>query len=388
MVKYIIALTKLGIKNVDIIKLLIEYKISDIASLFDSCENKIITNDLNLLRYYEIFLNRKKVEIALSEADLILSINKQHNIKTSYYGSSTYPKNLAKVTNPPAIIYYKGDEFDQGVDDAIACVGTRKPTKLSYNAVNYLVPQWVNEGCCIVSGLACGVDKLSHQSCITSNGKTIAVLAHGLDTIYPKENAALSERILQTGGILMSEYPVGIKPDRYRFVNRNRLIVGLSKAIAIFECDIKGGTMHNVEYAKRQNKPIFCPAIGNDIVEIQTGTKKLLDENIAIEIKDGRDIKNVLYAVDRMKLNKRRMSAINIKIRYLKSLIQIINEPNVLDISLAQNNIRIDNSNDIEKTFVDLVNYIASNSISIDSVINSIVENNISSIAKTLTFPD
>ena len=103
--------------------------------------------------------------------------------------------------------------------------------------------------CSIISGLACGVDKLAHQACISAGGKTVAVLAHGLDIIYPKENKTLAERILKSGGILMSEYPVGTKADRFRFVNRNRIIVGMSRAVIIYECDEKGGTMYNVEFA-------------------------------------------------------------------------------------------------------------------------------------------
>ena len=258
MTRYIIALSELGLKNNNLISLLREHSY-DIVDMFENKNQSIFEKNLDLMPLHDIFSDSSAVDLALSKADYILTRNKELGIKTTYFTASSYPKELALISNPPAIIYYKGAEFSDISLKTIACVGTRKPTRLSYNAVNYLVPQWVHEDCSIISGLACGVDKLSHQACISANGKTVAVLAHGLDTIYPKENTALAERILETGGILMSEYAVGTKPDKFRFVNRNRLIVGLSKVIVIYECDEKGGTMHNVEHARRQKKPILSP---------------------------------------------------------------------------------------------------------------------------------
>ena len=110
----------------------------------------------------------------------------------------------------------------------------------------------------------------------------------------------------------MSEYPVGTKVDKFRFVNRNRIIVGMSKAIVIYECDEKGGTMHNVEFACQQDKTIFCPKLGNEILDIQTGTKKLIDEHIATVINQGRDIKKVLDVVGVKNINSK-MTNIEIK---------------------------------------------------------------------------
>ncbi len=381
MIRYIIALNELGIKNNNLISIL-ESHSSDIITMFE--DMSIFNNQLDLASYYEIFHNKAAVDEALAKANSILHRNDELGIKTTYYTASTYPKELAKIDNPPAIIYYKGAEFSDIPAQAIACVGTRKPTKLSYNATNYLIPQWVNEGCSIISGLACGVDKLSHQACISANGKTIAVLAHGLDIIYPKENSALADRILESGGILMSEYPVGTKADKFRFVNRNRLIVGLSKAVVIYECDVNGGTMHNVEHAARQQKPIFCPAIDEVVSEMQTGTKKLLVEKTAIEIKQGRDITGVLNSVgiDSIRNPMRNME---IKFNYLHSILSIINEPLVLEATLRELNLDIPPTMDIYTIFAELIN---EGFINIDKVLSSLVANNISSIEKTLVFPD
>ena len=379
MTRYVIALSELGIKNNNLISLLLEHSL-EIEDMFDESRH-VFDNNLDLMIYFDMFNNEAKVSEALSKADTILYRNKELGVKTTYYTASTYPIELAKIDNPPAIIYYKGAEFS---DKTIACVGTRKPTRLSYNAANYLIPQWVKEDCSIISGLACGVDKISHQACITAGGKTIAVLAHGLDMIYPKENLSLADRILESGGILMSEYPVGTKVDKFRFVNRNRLIVGMSRAVVIYECDAQGGTVHNVEHAIKQHKPIFCPALGEEITEIQTGTKQLIDEKIATVIKHGRDISGVLEAVG-TSITKDRMSNLQIKLNYLHSLLSIIHKPIVLEATIRDMNLNIPISNDMYTTLVDLF---YKKHINIDNLILSLVENNIACINKTLTFND
>lgn len=381
MIRYVIALSELGLKNNNLISLLQSYS-SDIEKMFT--DSLGFEGRLELMAYQEYFLNKDLVNEALLKADTILEKNKEFNIKVTFYTDKNYPKELAKIDNPPAIIYYKGAEFSEISEHAIACVGTRKPTKLSYNAVNYLVPQWVNNNCSIISGLACGVDKISHQSCISSGGKTVAVLAHGLDMIYPKENKALADRILSSGGILMSEYPVGTKADKFRFVNRNRLIVGMSKAVVIYECDAKGGTMHNVEYATQQKKPIFCPDVGDEVIDIQTGTKKLIDEHIATVIKQGRDIKGVLDAVGVKNVNTG-MRNIDIKKIFLHSVLSILNSETVLDATIQELKLPIQKNSSFYENAVKLIN---SNTVDIDTLLNSLVLNNIASINKTLKFND
>lgn len=381
MIRYVIALSELGLKNNNLISLLQSYPL-DIEKMFT--DGSVFECRLELMAYQEYFSNKDLVDEALLKADTILEKNKELDIKETFYTDKNYPKELAKIDNPPAIIYYKGAEFSEVSEHAIACVGTRKPTKLSYNAVNYLVPQWVNNNCSIISGLACGVDKLSHQSCISSGGKTVAVLAHGLDMIYPKENKALSDRILSSGGILMSEYPVGTKADKFRFVNRNRLIVGMSKAVVIYECDAKGGTMHNVEFAAQQKKPIFCPDVGDDIIDIQTGTKKLIDENTATVIKQGRDIKGVLDAVGVKNVNTG-MKNIDIKKIFLHSVLSILNRETVLDATIQEIKLPIQKDSSFYENVIKLID---SNTVDIDTLLNSLILNNIASINKTLQFND
>lgn len=381
MIQYVIALSELGIKNNNLISLLQSYS-SDIEKMFT--DSSVFEERLEFMAYKEYFSNKNKVDEVLLKVDTILEKNKEFNIKVTFYTDKNYPKELKKTDNPPAIIYYKGAEFSEISEHAIACVGTRKPTKFSYNAVNYLVPQWVNNNCSIISGLACGVDKLSHQSCISSGGKTVAVLAHGLDMVYPKENKTLADRILSSGGILMSEYPVGTKAEKFRFVNRNRLIVGMSKAVVIYECDAKGGTMHNYEYAVQQKKPIFCPDVGDEVVDIQTGTKKLIDENIATVIKQGRDIKGVLNAVGVKNINME-MKNMDIKKIFLHSILSILNSETVLDATIQELKLPMTKNSAFYENVLKLID---SNTVNIDTLLNSLIVNNIVSVNELLQFSD
>ena len=224
------------------------------------------------------------------------------------------------------------------------------------------------------------MDKLSHQSCISSGVKTIAVLAHGLDTIYPKENQSLADRILSSGGILMSEYPVGTKADRFRFVNRNRLIVGMSKVIVIYECDENSGTMHNADFAVLQNKSIFCPDVGEKILDIQTGTKKLIDERIATVIKHGRDIKGVLNAVGIVDINMA-MKNIEIKKIFLHAVLSVLHNKTVLALTIQELGLPLQKDNSF---YENAINLIDNHALNIDMLLNSLIINNIASINKTL----
>lgn len=381
MTRYIIALSELNIKNSDIIFLL-QNHFEDIKSMFEDIS--VFNKYLDLVAYYENFSDKNILKEALTRADEILLRNEELDIKTTYYTANTYPGELALIDNPPAIIYYKGAEFSEISYSSVACVGTRKPTKVSYNAINFLIPQLVKEDCSIISGLACGVDKISHQACLSARGKTIAVLAHGLDTIYPKKNVVLAEKILKSGGILMSEYPVGIGVDKYRLVKRNRLIVGMAKTIIVFECDVNSGTMHTVEYAIKQRKKIFCPIVKNVVSEIQSGTKKLLSEKLAIGIKDGRDVKKILSAVGIPRIDNR-LSDIEIKYNYLNTMLSIMNNSKVLEDSIKELKIDVPIKDDMYSTFVHLCNC---NILNIDNLIKALVKNDIADIHKKGTFFD
>lgn len=377
MEKYFIALYKLGIKNEQLLKAITEYDSDFIVRLFEGNTDIFLTN-MEWLQYREIFENHSNLIDALESAENILRINKQNEIHTAIYSTINYPHNLMRMDNPPAILYYKGANPNAGFEKAIACIGTRKPTRFGFNAINYLIPQWVNEGFTIVSGLAAGVDRLSHISCLAEGGKTIAVLAHGLDMVYPASNRKLAEKILLCNGTLLSEYPVGTKPDKFRFVNRNRLIVGLSKVTVAMECEEKGGSMHTVEFAQEQNCPIFCPDPGDNAQKAQSGLKYILNNNIGTKIKNGLDYQNVITSAG-YNIEQPSMKVKYIKEQYLRALIVGIEDnfmiKSVLDkIGLNYNSECICLAN----LYNYLLDFIQNTDYPIQNIINLFVENIVS----------
>lgn len=334
MKRYYIALQSLDVKNDFLIKIITEYNSESILRLFEGNLDIFLT-DIEWLPYKGAFENYEKVLIALERADKILALNVQHDIHTTFYGAHDYPRNLMRIDNPPAIIYYKGANPNEGFEKAIASIGTRKPTHFGFNAINYLIPQWVNEGFAIISGLAAGADRLSHIACMVEGGRTIAVLAHGLDKVYPAANRKLAEDIIKNNGTLLTEYPAGTKPDKFRFINRNRIIVGLSKVTVAMECEEKSGTMHSIEFAQKQHCPIFCPNPGNKLDSSQSGLKYILDNNIGMPIKNGIDYKGVIKSTG-YNPNAPSLTTQYIKEQYLKSLLIGIEDENIIKSALTK----------------------------------------------------
>ncbi|EGT5620331.1 DNA-protecting protein DprA [Clostridium perfringens] len=230
----------------------------------------------------------------LSDAESVLEKNKLLGIRTIIFTSKYYPKRLKLIKNPPAIIYIKGRNILKSDEKSIACIGTRNPTSYGINVTKSIVTNLTKEKFTIISGLAYGVDKISHEISLKENGRTIAVLAHGLDIMYPKEHYELSKSILENGGTLISEYPVGTKADKFRFVQRNRIVSGLSAGILMVEAKEKSGTRHTVEFAIEQSKKIFVPVFNK--FSFESGLNiELLKNKIAIPIQGDDDYIRILY---------------------------------------------------------------------------------------------
>lgn len=281
---YIIALKELKVSNELILKLIYIFQLEDYLSLFNGNYIDLqFKYNLKLDGYDKILTNQTLLTQALEKAKEIKRLNKKSKIKSLLINNKDYPENLKNINNPPAILYYKGRKFYPKHNKSIACVGTRSVTDFGIGAVESIIPKLVSEGFTIVSGLAEGVDTLSHQRCLENKGTTIAVLAHGLDMIYPSRNENLAMDILESNGILVSEYPIGTKPDKFRFVERNRIVSGLSKGIVVFETKEKSGTMHTVNYTVEQKRPIFCPQPQN-ATETTTALAKLIQSSTAISI--------------------------------------------------------------------------------------------------------
>lgn len=176
-----------------------------------------------------------------------------------------YPQLLKQIKKPPFVLYYKGNvKILQGptpgvdVHKAIAVVGTRRITEYGKQVTESLTADLVNNGFVIVSGLALGVDATAHKTTIVNKGKTIAVLGCGVDCCYPRENQKIYEDILDSGGAIVSEYPLGQQPSLGSFPSRNRIISGLSQGVLVTEGAADSGALYTAKDAFENGRPVFA----------------------------------------------------------------------------------------------------------------------------------
>ncbi len=237
---------------------------------------------------------------ALSNASERLSDSVNLGIGAYCYHDPEYPLRLRQIPDPPAILFVKGDMSALGRKCAVAVIGTREPTEYGEEVARRSALSAAREGFVIVSGLAHGCDTFGHQGCVDAKGVGIAVLAHGLDKVYPAANKGLARDLLDLGGCLVSEYPVGMTPVRTAFAERDRIQSGLSDGVLVIETDIKGGTMHTVRFSREQMRPLACiqhpPAL---LVEPKTrGNQTMIADKWARPIPDGDTLLDFLMGLD------------------------------------------------------------------------------------------
>lgn len=208
---------------------------------------------------------RKKIEDELYK----------YNIIAVTFVSKNYPEKLKNISDPPLVLYAKGDVTLLN-KKSISIIGSRKPSDYG----KLVCEKWTNElsraGLVTVSGLAYGIDTLVAENTLNAGGKTIAVLAGGLDSIYPAQNKQLSERVAENG-LLVSEYRPKLKPQAWSFVSRNRIVSGLGLGTVIIEAGKNSGTMTTARHAIEQGRELFVVP-GNINSPNSEGTNQLIDE--------------------------------------------------------------------------------------------------------------
>lgn len=192
---------------------------------------------------------------------------------------AAYPAALAQVAAPPPLLYVKG-RISAADDWSIAVVGTRSPTSYGKEAARRLVGDLAASGLTIISGLAIGVDTLAHATTIEQGGRTLAVLASGLDQVYPERNRALAEQIIANGA-LVSEFPLGVKPIPQLFPVRNRIISGLALATLVVEAGARSGALITAQYALDQGRDVFAVP-GPIFSRMSAGTNQLIRDGAGL----------------------------------------------------------------------------------------------------------
>lgn len=187
-----------------------------------------------------------------------------------------YPKLLSHISSPPKFLYVIGNEKILN-QKAITVIGSRKMSEYGRRVTEQLVRGLVDNNLVIVSGLARGIDGVAHRGCINNKGKTIAVLGHGFDRIYPPEHRGLAKQIVVSGGCLVSEFPINYPIKRQNFILRNRIMAGMSLGTLVIESKSKSGTKVTATMAANYGREVFCVP-GPIESELSLGPAELIQE--------------------------------------------------------------------------------------------------------------
>ena len=199
---------------------------------------------------------------------------KLNNIGIICIDDEFYPECLRQIHEPPCVLYYKGD-ISLLLTDCIAIVGSRNCSRYGSDQAKLFASELCKAGFTIVSGLAEGIDSCAHLGALEVKGKTIAVMAGGLNNIYPPTNTNLAKRIVDNGGLLISENPPTFIPKTYSFIQRNRIIAGIILGVFSPEMGQKSGAMHTINFANDEGRQIFVLP-GNVTNTTNAGTNNLI----------------------------------------------------------------------------------------------------------------
>ena len=188
----------------------------------------------------------------------MLDLKNVQGIKEITTQDENYPRSLREIKDAPEVLYSKGEL--KAEEKCFAIVGARRCSDYGKQIALEIAGDLAEAGLTIVSGLAPGIDTIAHQATLERKGKTIAVLGTGIDeeSIYPQSNLKLAEKILESGGALVSEYPPGTRGTQFTFPQRNRIISGLSLGVLVVEAKQKSGALITADWARKQRRLVFA----------------------------------------------------------------------------------------------------------------------------------
>lgn len=239
-----------------------------ISLLKGSCENKyklsrmgdealdIIKDSSKLKELFKLEKGRR-----FGDYETIIQTIKKRDIGVLTIGDYEYPPGLLELNDPPFLLYYRGDLL--ALDNSmVSVVGTRKPTLTGHYSSFQLGLDFGKSGMSVVSGLAKGIDSGAHSGNIAGGGKTIAVLGNGIDSIYPKSNFQLASNIVESGGLILSEFPPGEEVRPYNFPKRNRIVAGLSWSTVVVQAPKRSGSLITGEMALDLGRDVYVHSSG------------------------------------------------------------------------------------------------------------------------------
>ncbi len=242
-------------------------------------------NWLNLLEDHPLWQSQKISKEIIEEIEKYLDSDRirnyrnqldQQGIKVTMLGETGYPQALAEISNPPFLLYGIGNMDLLKDSEAIGIVGTRVPSSYGRMVAHRLAADLAAAHWTVVSGMASGIDSYAHQGALSVRGKTIAILGSGINVIFPKENTKLYQELIEFG-LILSEYPPDMQPNKGFFPQRNRIISGISRGVVVVESHNRSGSLITANWALEQGREIFAVP-GSILSAKSSGPHRLIKE--------------------------------------------------------------------------------------------------------------
>ncbi|MFI5133032.1 MAG: DNA-processing protein DprA [Chitinophagales bacterium] len=279
----------------------------------------------------EVRANSIKSFTDFSEAEEEIKFIEKFKIKPLFITDKDYPRRLLNCYDSPTLLFYKGTA-DLNTSKIIAIIGTRSNTEYAKQVTDKLVKELAGQNILIISGMAFGVDAIAHKAAMKNDLPTVAVLAHGLDQIYPSEHSNLAKDMIKQDGGLLSEFRSNTKPDKHNFPVRNRIVAGMSDATIVIETSIKGGSMITAELANGYNKDVF--AIPGKVTDNKSaGCNYLIKNNKAMLLTDAQELIEVMNWEDKKKPSVKKQKELFIELSAdEKIIVKILQEKETVHI--------------------------------------------------------
>jgi DNA processing protein len=258
-------------------------------SVWTASKQEIIARDEYLARGADLFIERRKQ----IDPEALLKQVRATDIDAFPIGDPRYPPALRHIFGPPLVLFFRGQLFEFDMMHTVAMVGTRAATPYGSRLAKDMARDLARAGIVVVSGLAYGIDSLAHWGAIEGGGRTVAVLASGCDLCYPSSNKPLFNKILDGNGAVISEFFPGVKPDKWHFPARNRIVSGISRAVVVVEAAETSGALITAKMGFEQDRDVYAVP-GRVDMPSSAGTNALLVETKARPVRNAQDVINGL----------------------------------------------------------------------------------------------
>lgn len=293
----------------------LQYFDNNVEALWNESSNHLRKLDLPEQFVSQFIQSRQNIDLQ-AEMDKV----SKHSAHLITIEDETYPHLLKSISDPPAVLYVRGG-ITPDDEKCLAIIGTRKPSKYGWDVAHQLAFHLTQQNVTIVSGLAQGVDSAAHRGALTAGGRTIAVMANGIDKIYPADNHDIAQEIINCGA-LITEMPIGTPPLAKNFPPRNRIISGLSLGVLVAEAPEKSGSLITVSYANDHGRDVF--AVPHNIFSKNgRGTNKLIQDGakLVMRVSDVLDELNITHLNTQTRIETEKVQPENdMEIRILNHL--------------------------------------------------------------------